>query len=334
MNILFLHRYIPEYSFDEWLNAKWIECIYKMGTHGIKVYGPMMWDAFPHMCVCKYDENLTLEQLRSFYGFDVIIVNTKSRCFFYYDPKANRAEGCWLPKDFTTFTKSIPRLILDQDSHYEKDGKWLQEMKFDMILQRHYSQSLRDWGIPCKWLPFSVDTSTFHKDRLTCDHKGVPLRLPPYEQRIKKICFTGNNADDAYVIRRTAINRLLAVGVAANFAGAKKVDGEYVQVLRQYVGYLSCGSIYEITAAKNFEIMASGGVLLTNRFKGIELLFPDNCYVPYSNDCCDIEVQANRILNDVSYTANIVQKAHECIRARHTHEVRMNELVDIIQKMR
>ena len=276
MNILFLHRYIPEYSFDEWLNAKWIESIERIGYCGIKAYGPIMFDAFPHISI-RYSPGLTLSDIYNNYRYDVIIVNTRSRCFLNYNPKVDLAEDCWLPSDFKTYRKEIPRIILDQDSHYEKDGKWLQDMGFNLILQRHYSQSLRDWGIPCKWHPFSVDLSTFHKDRESCMHQGGYLKLPPYEQRIKKICFTGNNADDAYVYRRNAINRLLAAGMGANFAGAKKVDGEYVQVLRQYVGYLSCGSIYEISAAKNFEIMASGGVLLTNKFQGIDLLFPEDC---------------------------------------------------------
>ena len=333
MNILWLYQFKEDYNFDSWLHLKFVEAISRIGLCGIKAYGPGIHNAYPHISLCPYNESLTLDALWNFYKFDVVIVDAKSRCFFHYNPKTDEASGCWLPKDFSYWFRT-PKIIWDEDQHYEKSGKWYQDMKFNLVLCRHYSQSLRDWGLPTKFLPFSVDISEFNKDRIICDHRGEKLRLPPYEQRQKLVAFVGNSADSAYVIRRNAINRLLAVGMGANFAGAKKVDGEYIQVLRQYIGYLSCGSTYEISAAKNFEIMASGGALLTNKFQGIDLLFPPDTYSSYNNDCSDIEAKANIILNDNAYTANMVQKAHLCIRQRHTHEVRLRELIDIIQALR
>ena len=168
MNILWMYQFKEEYSFDSWLHMKFAEAIDRIGYCNLKVYGLAVHNAYPKISLCPYNENLRLTDLHNMYKFDVIIVDAKSRCFRHYNPKKSEAEGCWLPKDFSSWTRT-PKIMYEEDGHYESNGEWYKSMGFDLLLQRHYSQTLREWGIPTKFLPFSVDTSEFHKDRVICD---------------------------------------------------------------------------------------------------------------------------------------------------------------------
>ncbi len=332
--ILWLYKFLPLYDFDNFLHMKFVETLSRYPEIELFAYGPDLNIGYPNVAPIEYKKELTLHQLRDIFKFDVIIVNTKSRCFDYYDPKQNRAEGCWFPEDFKDW-KYTKKIVIEEDAHYEKDGKWYQEMGIDLILQRHYSQSLRDWGVPCKWHPFSVDTKIFNPEvEYYRNKRGKNVKLSNSNQRISKIAFVGNNADSAYIYRKSAIEKLLAINCGANFAGSKKIEDSYVNVLREYVAYVSCGSIYEICAAKNFEIMASGGLLFTNHFQGIDKLFPEDTYVSYSNDCSDVINKANRILNDPLFVAGKVQNGLKHIKENHTHEIRIKQLLDIIKELK
>jgi hypothetical protein len=335
MNLLFLYQFKEEYNFDHWLHMSWLEYISKLNYCGIAAYGPGIHNAYPKVSVCPYNAVLTLYDLRNYFNFDVVICMTKSRMFFNYNPKRDIADGCWLPSDFASWNKT-PKVSLEEDAHYEKDGKWEQSMKFDLILQRHYSQAHRDgdgskfWGVPTKWHPFSVDMTIFNQDRMTIKYGGEFVYMTP-GARQKKIAFVGNYADEAYKYRKEATRMLLANNICADYNGARKIDMEYVKVLRKYLAYVSCGSIYEITAAKNLEIMASGGILFTNKFMGIDEFLPPNTYCAYKNDCSDVAAQGSKLIYDIPYGNEILKNAWNCIRQRHTHEQRLREMIDIFR---
>jgi len=104
--------------------------------------------------------------------------------------------------------------------------------------------------------------------------------------------------------------------------------------LREYVGYLSCGSIYDICAGKNLEIIASGGLLFTNKFLGIDKLFPENCYVSYENDLSDVIQKAKKIINEPEYVKETVENARDWVNKYHTHNTRIKELIDIIKEIK
>ena len=332
MRILWLYMFKANYNFDSWLHMEVVR--YLKGHPGVEIvaYGPGLRNAYPALTKMEYDPNYTMESLYSFSPFDVVIVNTKSRCFEFYNPKTKQYSPTWLPPNFASWKKT-PKIVIEEDYHYETDDDWYREMKIDLILQRHYSQVARQQHVPMKWLPFSVDTSVFNPSKQFCDVRGKRVSLPETGGRQKKFAMVGNDADQAYIYRRTAITKLIEVGIGASYSGSKKVDGEYVEILRQFLGYVSCGSTYDICAAKNLEIMASGGILFTNRFKGIDLLFPKGTYVAYQDDGSDIVVKAQQVLNDPKFRHYLLAQAHNCIQQRHTHEIRSQEMVTIIEGM-
>ena len=79
--------------------------------------------------------------------------------------------------------------------------------------------------------------------------------------------------------------------------------------------------------------MSSGSVLLTNRFSGMEKLFPQRAYCLYKNDCSDIVEKAKKIIGDSDYRNEIVQKGRKCILEKHTNNIRAKELISILEKL-
>jgi hypothetical protein len=296
----------------------------------LQAYGPNLHLGYPLITLIEYNPKYTLNELKKCFNFDIIIINTKSRCFDYYSPHAKESRGCWLPSDFKSF--DCPKIIIEEDYHYETDDKWYQEIGINLILQRHYSQSLRKNVVPMKFFPFSVDIATFNSWKTECIHEGKIL--PMLYHRQKKLAFVGSTDKKTYFYRNTATDILLERQMAVSFSSCKKINGEYIKVLREYIGYISCGSIFEITAAKNFEIMSSGGVLFTNRFKGIDILFPENAYCSYKNDCSDVIEKASKILNERQYVNELVINSRDCIQTKHTHDIRLKELLVILKGMR
>lgn len=333
MKILWLYKFKADYNFDSFLHMDVAR--YLKGHPGVEVmaYGPGLRNAYPTLTQLEYQPTYYMQTLYDHFNFDIVIINTKSRCFDFYNPKTKQQSPTWLPGDFHHWKKT-PKIVLEEDYHYETDDSWYKEMGIDLILQRHYSQVARQQHVPMKWLPFSVDTNVFNDRNSFVEVRGRRVSVPDSGNRQKKFAMVGNDADAAYVYRRSAIQRLADLKLGVSFSGSKKVDGEYLEVLRQYIGYVSCGSIYEITAAKNFEIMASGGVLLTNQFVGIDLLFPTSTYMSYKTDLSDLEMKANMVLTDNQLRHSIVMRAHHCINQRHTHPIRTQEMVRIIEDMR
>ncbi len=327
--ILWLYKYFPMYDFDHFLHMSYAKFVSSYPGVYLKAYGPGLDKGYPIINLFPYHRNITLEQISKEYDFDVIVVNTKSRCFDYYDPKRGIAQGCWLPPDFGTWTKT-PKIVIEEDYHYEKGDDWYEDIGIDLILQRHYSQSLRQDKVPMKFFPFSVDNSYFNSSSTEVIYDEELLSLPYVRE--KKICFVGNVEDPCYKYRAMASEMLDHNGLCANFGGSKKVNGKYLEALRKYVGYISCGSTHEICAGKNFEIMASGGILFTNKFVGIEKIFPEDTYCSFENDGSDILEKANKLLFDQDYAINILQNARKCVYEKHTHDIRILEMLDIFKE--
>ena len=86
-------------------------------------------------------------------------------------------------------------------------------MRFDLLLQRHYSNvdralRMKRYLLPIDimWFPFSVNTEIFN---------------PSNKERINKICFIGNYEHEIYGDRREAIRLLSRVGLLDNFGLVK-----------------------------------------------------------------------------------------------------------------
>jgi len=338
MKILYLFHFKPWNNYDHYLN---IDFAYILGCYpGIELqgYGLHLTEHQPNLAPLRYNPNILLADIYKNFQFDIIIANTKGRCFEYYNPHEGIDHGTWLPKDFAQWNKT-PKIIFEEDYHYEANDNWYKIMGFDLILQRHYSQYFREEYIPMKFFPFSVDTSTFNPWRTEANCKNKIIPLSPQNKRQKHITFVGHNADAAYIYRQKAIKKLVESKLAIDFSSSeslqhRKIDGEYIKILRDYLAYISCGSIYEICAAKNFEIISSGGILFTNKFFGIDEILPDYCYVSYKEDLTDLIGKAKLIINEPEYCKEVVNNGREWINQHHTHEIRIEELKNIIRSLK
>jgi hypothetical protein len=283
-------------------------------TPGIELmaYGPLLHKGYPGSTSLPYHPNATISDIKSHFPFDCIIMNTKSRMWLHYDPHRNESQGCWVPRG--TEHADVPRIVIEEDYHYEKDDIWYREQNIDLILQRHYSQSLRQDVVPMRWLPFSVDVDVFKPN------DEIP--------RIPMIGFAGSSNCSAYQIRERACNELNKHRLVRVFNGPSRRTGMgYVECLQQYLGHISCSSTFRLSTAKMFEIMASGSVLLTNRNDDLPLLFPDNTYCPYSDDGTDVVKTAQSLIDDPGYAKNIADLGRKCILERHSHQIRINQLL-------
>ena len=316
MRILWLYKYDRKYNFDKWLHLEYVRHVKQLG-YDIIAYGPRLEEEYYDIMLVPYRPSLSWEELIDMSGADIAILNTRSRAFEHYSPFTGEKQGCWLPDGFAK-SKKVIKVLIDEDAHYEKDDLWVKEMGFSLTLQRHKSQADRkDWVVKTKWLPFSVNTSIF-----TPQGTG---------KRINKVCFTGSMTEK-YTDRQNAIRRLYNYNLIDIFPTGIKRDQEYLDCLRSYKCCLSGASNYDICAAKNFEIMASGAVLLTNNFTGIRDLFYDDTYSLYDNDNDNIIARATKILFDDGYAEHLSKNALNCIKARHTDEIRTKQLIEILNK--
>lgn len=338
MKILWLFHFKLNNNYDHYLN---VDFAYSIGQYpGVELmgYGSDLTEHHPKLAPMKYADNITMDDIYKVFPFDAVIVNTKGRCFEYYNPHTGVIKEPCLPKGFKEWKKT-PKIMFEEDYHYEKDDSWYHEMGMDVILQRHYSQSLRQENVPMMFFPFSVDNKVFNITDTTVKYQHMTLLLASSNERDKKIAFVGNDGDKAYIYRFWAIRNLVKLNMGKNYSAAEKpfhrrVDGEYIQLLRQYIAHISCGSTFEICAAKNLEIMATGSVLFTNKFLGIDLLFPENSYVSYKNDWSDLVPKAKKILHEPEYVKEITTNALKCVNERHTHNHRIAELLEIIKNLK
>jgi len=325
VKILWLYKYDSAYNFDHWFHMDMVKAIRKEG-HDCWAYGPKIDIGYASLALTSYNQFITMEDLHSSFQFDIAIVVTQSRMFSYYRPalvqpiQPERKEGCWLPKDFSTWPGK--KVVLEEDYHYEDNNNWYQEMNIDLVLQRHYSNVDRFYsndnqGIKCLWHPFSVDESIFK---------------PSNQERIQKLCLVGSSVERIYPLRVKTDKILKPQGLLDH--PGRLLDGEYVKCLQSYVGHLSCSSIFNITPAKMFEIMSSGSVLLTEEGEeyGLKELFPKDCYVTYKRDGSDLLDRATKILNDRQWREDLTKRGRECILEKHTHSKRITQMVNIFKK--
>lgn len=328
MKILWLYKYASNYNFDHWFHMDWVYAIQKEG-HECLAYGPDLDVEYSDCIVAKYDPNLTMKELKDKFDFDIVVMSTQSRMFNNYRPPLvppagpEVKEDCWLPSDFNEF--DVPKVCLDEDSHYETNNNWFKEAGVSLVLQRHYSNVRRFYdignqGIKCLWLPMSVDPDIFKPD--------------PDIVRIPKLCMASSVSHEIYVWRKKLVDTLVPKGLMESQAEQRKVGMDYVQCLKSYVGHGNCSSIFDITPAKIFEIMSSGSVLFTDNTNkyGLSHLFPKEAYVTYERDCSDMVEKAQLIINNDDLRKRVTEAGRKCILERHTHSIRINEMVDIFNK--
>jgi len=316
--VLWLYQFISQYNYDHWFRIDFIKAIFDSEDVDVRAYGLGMDEAYPNISL-KYNQNKLLSDIKKEFDFDIIISNTKSRMFERYVPPLLGKEllhNCILPKDFATWNKT-PKISLEEDYHYEIDDSWYVENNIDLILQRHYSQFCRKENIKKLWFPFSVDAEVFKSDK---------------RKRINKICNAGSTQGKVYPSRNKIVKILEPMGTLVDF-DRKLVDNNYLECLKKYISHICCPSIYFITAAKILEISSSGSLLFTqesNKY-GLNELFPKNCYFSYKEDLSDLKRKVFTILHDSDWVKETVNNALKCIQEKHTNEIRIKELKEIIK---
>jgi spore maturation protein CgeB len=118
------------------------------------------------------------------------------------------------------------------------------------------------------------------------------------------------------------------------FPNGQKKGASYVKCLQEYVSHLSCSSTFKLSTGKMFEIMASGSALLTNVNDDLPLLFPPGSYFTYKTDGSDIIKVGRKVLDEPDLRNAVAKLGLEAIRTRHTHQVRIEELLAIIKSLK
>ena len=318
MKILWLENYRRALKYNKWLHVEFVREVARQVE--ICLYGPELEQYFPGLVPLLYEEDMPFKEIVEILGIDVIVMHSKDAVFDNYHPKTlfgDKECKCWIAEDFAKV--NVPKVCLEIDYHYETDDRWYQKMGIDLILQRHYSQSLRKQTVPMGWLPFSVDPNIFKPN--------------PEMIRKKEICLAGtfrNSQKDTYKYRKMACEILAKKGLIDVFSHREKIGKKYISCLQEYVSHLSGSSKFDLSIGKSFEIMSSGSVLLTNKFSGIEKLFPKGAYCLYKDDFSDVEEKARKIIEDDAYRGEVVKKGRECILEKHTNAIRAKEFLNIL----
>ena len=332
MKILWLYKYFANFNTDHWLHMDFARYINKINGLKLRAYGPGLELDYSDIVPVRYHEDITMEQLYKKFKFDVVILNTKSRMFHNYFPclhpynfdKIEINTGMWLPKDFDSF--NCPKIMIDEDYHYELNDDWYYDRGIKLIIQRHRPHSLVGGKVKKVWHPFSVDINTFKPN--------------PRIIRKNTVHFIGS-ISEPYIYRKMAAGILKSHGYLPDYCPrTKTIDSNYIKALQAYTAYLSGASIYNIAPAKMFEVMASEGILITNApldadavNYGLFELFPADSLITFDHVCgSDLIEKVDRIIKDEGFRNYTVKNALKAITGNHTHEIRINQIINTIKK--
>lgn len=313
MKILIIYKYLANHNHDEYLHLDFAKSFEKYG-HEINFYGPDVEHLYPENCKIKYKENIFINDIKKVFDYDAIICLTKSRMFLEYSPptRGNYMKGCILPLGL--HRENCPKIVLEEDYHYEINDDWYFEKGFNAIFQRHLT-NVKDGKVKNYWVPFSVDVDKFKYN---------------LNNRINKICFAGSISppypDRIYACAELNNNKLIDI-----FSSRQKVGDSYVECLQKYIAHLSGSSSYMICCAKNFEIMSCGSLLFTNNFPGLSFLFPKDTYKIWNEH--NLIDEARFILNNPEYVKETTKKALTTILEKHTHEIRISEIIKLMKEL-
>lgn len=326
MRILWIDEATRHNRYDDWLHWKFAKAIKKQAD--IFFYSPFMHEREPSFTPIPYNNSILLKDIVRDLKIDCVVLNTKASAFHNYLPdmlyhEKHTGSRYWLPSDFKKC--DVLKICIEEDFQYETSYKWHEEHGFKAVLQKHVIHTLKTGGLDVYLFPFSVDTETFK---------------PSGRPRTAKVGFAGTqragnavSGGSVYRPREMAYDALHAYGYLANKTtpAGNRIEGQdYVNYLQEYIAYLSCGSIYNLTPAKMFEIMASGGILFTNQTYGLNRLFPDDAYITYNETGSDIKEKIERLFSDVDYRNHIADTGLKCILEKHTHDIRIKWLLEII----
>jgi len=330
LNILWLYGSNEKFDkINHWYHTGFAKIINNLPNVNLMMYGYKMTEVWPDLAKIQFNKNIKGKDLKKEFDFDVIIMDNKNRFAYTQTLKERKAKVpriFWLKPDFFDGLDDTPKIFLEGDYHLHfrmarpDEENWYQKMKIDLLLVRHLSalDYHKDNSMPIAWFPCSVDTNIF--------------RPNPDIERKNKICLISGYGKGYYSYRNTAGNLLEPLDLI-DIYNERFIGDDYIKNLQSYVSHLSGSSIRAITPAKMFEYMASGTLLFTDAGDeyGLRELFPDGSYVTYNKkDYSDVIPKARMIINDKDFRKEVTNKALKCIKERHTHEIRGQELIDLI----
>lgn len=309
MKILWIYNYSQKNTYNHWYTGDFMVTLNNLPDIEMHCYGKNMHMLYPNLTVVPYKPEISMQDLKNIYDFDIVILWSKVRYF-------NNFEETWLPIDFNRF--SCPKILIEGDYFKFRKLPWFEEAKFDLILHRHKTNVIRgeeDFPhLKHLWFPVSVDNTIFKPDK-SCF-------------RLNKICYLGSSTWQYYY--RNKAKEILHENKLLD--DKYKTKNQYIYYLQHYISHLNGSSIYSIDNAKAFEIISSGSVLFTNEcYNGFPELFNHN-YITYKNDFSDLISKAKFILENPDACLEIQKKGLEIIATNHTHLIRANELINIIHR--
>ena len=333
MNILWLYGSVTKWdAINHWYHLDFARILAKQLNINLMVYGYKMHKLHPDIAKIQFDVKKTGLDIKKDFDFDVVIMDNKAR-FVYTrtaaESRARKPRRFWLNPEFLNGLDNTPKVFLEGDYHqqmamenrFPDEKKWYEKRKIDLLLVRHLNNLIysKESSVPLVWFPCSVDINIFKPN----------LKI----ERVNKVCLI-RGYGKVYYIYRHLMGDILKPTKLIKTYNDRLLGQDYINCLQSYVSHISGSSIKFITAAKMFEIMACGSVLLTDEGNeyGLKELFPNNSYCTYKRDGSDIISKAQKIINEPEYRKYITTNAAKCIANKHSHKIRAKELINIITK--
>jgi len=315
MKILWLFRYTPHRHYNHWFHTDFAKEIAKSKNVDLKLYGYNMHmkHEYKELLIRPWQQHILLSDLKKEYNYDIVILDGINRMY-----KTTFIKEKWITeKSFKSI--NIPIINLEGDYHNIFNKSIYYNFNINLIIHRHFSNVLRakkDLPIKSIWLPCSIDTDIF-KPNININ-------------RINKICLVGEARNKVYLWRKESFDH---IDKKFKFKQRLVREEEYIKCLQQYISHLNGSSIFNLDMAKMFEIMACGSVLFTDKtdLNGLTKLFPSNTYCTYERNYSDISNKVKKIINDLEYRKITTSNAIKCIKNKHTHKIRVQQLLKIIK---
>jgi len=330
INILWLYGSVPKFDvINHWYHTGFVKVLSEMPNVNLMLYGYDMKKLYPDMAKIPYNAKLTGEDIKKEFKFDVIIMDNKQR-FLSRGQGRGKPREFWLTPSFFNDLGGTPKIMLEGDytqhimrAHSRSpELNWYVDRQVDLLLVRHLDnlKHAKNSPTPMMWFPCSVNNTVFKPN--------------PEIERTNKICLISGYGLDTYKYR-TLAGKVLNPTDLVDIYQKRFIGDDYIQNLQSYNAHISGSggrNDNHITAAKMFEIMASGSVLFTDKGDeyGLKELFPGSSYCTYKRDGSDIITKSELIINEPAYREFVTNRAIECISKKHTHKIRAKELIDII----
>jgi glycosyltransferase involved in cell wall biosynthesis len=169
-------------------------------------------------------------------------------------------------------------------------------------------------GVNAIWLPCGVEPQAYPRYELLTKHNDV--------------CFVGHiNCEE----RVMALDRLFKE--FPNFFFGQR---QFEDCARIYADSKICFNIAlnEDVNMRNFEVLGSGGFLLTSRVKALEELLTDGVHCVMYDNLDDMVEKAKYYLEHDEERDRIANAGYEHVIANHTIDHRVNVILDAINKFR